>query len=147
VKARVFADDKRPVILFDGVCNLCNGGVNFALDADPTGKLRFAALQSEVGRALLQADGRSADDISTIVLVEESGYSEKSSAVLRIASRLSLVNLPLAPLALLGGGVPPVVRDLVYDAVANNRYNLLGKTDECRLDDGTFADRFLSDLE
>lgn len=61
-----FADDKRPVILFDGVCNMCNAGVNFVLDWDPEGKVRMAALQSEAGRALLQRSGRSADDISSI---------------------------------------------------------------------------------
>jgi hypothetical protein len=66
--------DRRPVILFDGVCNMCNGGVNFVLDWDPAGKVRFCALQSDAGRALLQRCGRSADDISSIVLVEESGY-------------------------------------------------------------------------
>jgi hypothetical protein len=50
--------DRRPVILFDGVCNMCNGGVNFVLDWDPAGKLRFCALQSDAGRALLQRCNR-----------------------------------------------------------------------------------------
>ena len=68
VSDRVFATDTRPVVLFDGVCNLCNGAVNLALDWDPKGHLRFAALQSDVGRALLEKNGRKADDISSIVL-------------------------------------------------------------------------------
>ena len=84
----VFRKDKRPVILFDGVCNMCNGGVNFALDWDVTGEFRFAALQSETGRALLQRSGRQPDDISSIVLVEEYKACFKSDAVLRIAKNL-----------------------------------------------------------
>ena len=64
---RVFSEDKRPIILFDGVCNLCNNAVNLALDWDPNARLRFAALQSNVGRSLLQSHGREADDISSIV--------------------------------------------------------------------------------
>ena len=64
----LFASDMRPIILFDGVCNMCNGGVNFALDYDQEGVFRFAALQSEVGRALLVRSGRRADDISRRVL-------------------------------------------------------------------------------
>lgn len=80
--------DDHPVILFDGVCNLCNGGVNFALDWDPAGRFRFAALQSESGRALLVRAGRRPDDISSIVLVERDRAYVKSEAVLRIASKL-----------------------------------------------------------
>jgi predicted DCC family thiol-disulfide oxidoreductase YuxK len=67
---------------------MCNGGVNFALDYDPTGAFRFAALQSAVGRALLVRHGRAANDISSFVLVERNAAYRKSEAVLRIAQRL-----------------------------------------------------------
>ena len=67
---------------------MCNGGVNFALDYDPTGAFRFAALQSAVGCALLVRHGRAPDDISSIVLVERDRAYRKSDAVLRIAQRL-----------------------------------------------------------
>merc|ERR1712028_277415 len=73
VSLNVFRDDDRPIILFDGVCNLCNTAVNLALDWDPSGKLRFAALQSNVGRSLLEVNGRNANDISSIVLVTKNG--------------------------------------------------------------------------
>lgn len=145
---RVFATDKRPVILFDGVCNLCNGAVNLALDWDPQGKLRFSALQSNVGQALLQANGRAADDISSIVLVNESGAYVKSDAILRISEALTpLKFLPLKPVAVVGRWVVPrFLRDLFYDGVANNRYKLMGKQDQCRFDaDGEFEDRFVND--
>jgi len=148
VAKRVFATDQRPVILFDGVCNLCNGAVNLALDWDPSGKLRFAALQSNVGKALLQANGRASDDISSIVLVTQDGAFIKSDAILKITEALTpLKFLPMKPAARLGQWVVPrFLRDLIYDGVADNRYNLLGKQDQCRFDaDGEFEDRFVND--
>jgi len=148
VVQKVFSADNRPIILFDGVCNLCNGAVNLAFDWDPKGKLRFAALQSNVGKALLQANGRAADDISSIVLVDKSGAFIKSDAILRITEALTPLSLlPLKPVAVLGRYVVPrFLRDLIYDGVANNRYDLMGKQDYCRFDaDGEFEDRFVDD--
>ena len=139
----LFASDKRPIVLFDGVCNLCNGGVNLALDLDPPGKLRFAALQSDAGRALLARAGRDPSDISSIVLVEEHAAYVKSDAVLRIATYLENPALPAA--AALGMVFPGALRDAVYDLVAANRYELLGLKDECRLGDDRFDDRFVAD--
>lgn len=148
VSTRVFQNDQRPVILFDGVCNMCNSAVNLALDWDPEGKLRFSALQSNVGRALLEANGRKADDISSIVLVTKDGAYVKSDAILRITEELTPVSLlPLKPAALLGRFlVPKFLRDIIYDGVANNRYKVMGKKTECRYDaDGAFEDRFVDD--
>jgi predicted DCC family thiol-disulfide oxidoreductase YuxK len=148
VSHRVFATDKRPVILFDGVCNLCNGAVNLALDWDPKGKLRFSALQSKVGRALLLAYGRDANDISSIVLVTQNGAYIKSDAILKITEALTpLQFLPMKPAAIVGRLViPRFLRDLIYDGVANNRYDILGRKDQCRFDaDGEYEDRFVSE--
>lgn len=148
VSSKVFSDDKRPVILFDGVCNLCNNAVNLALDWDPEGKLRFSALQSNVGRALLEANGRKADDISSIVLVTKDGAFIKSDAVLKITEELTPLSLlPLKPAAVLGRlVVPKFLRDVIYDGVADNRYQLMGKRNECRFDsDGEFENRFVND--
>ena len=86
--------------MLDTVCNLCNNAVNLALDWDPEGKLRFSALQSNVGRALLEANGRKADDISSIVLVTKDGAFIKSDAVLKITEELTPLSLlPLKPAA------------------------------------------------
>uniref|UniRef100_A0A7S0AWY2 Thiol-disulfide oxidoreductase DCC n=1 Tax=Minutocellus polymorphus TaxID=265543 RepID=A0A7S0AWY2_9STRA len=150
VLSRVFATDKRPVILFDGVCNMCNGAVNLALDYDPDAKLRFSALQSNVGRALLQTNGRDADDISSIVLVTSDGAFIKSDAILRITEELtpSWLPLPLAKPAARAGRalVPKFLRDLIYDGVADNRYSILGMRDECRFgDENEFTARFVDD--
>ena len=133
--------DKRPVILFDGVCNLCNGGVNFALDHDEVGKFRFASLQSRVGQALLVRAGKRRDDISSIVLCETNKTYFKSDAVLRIARKL---DGSIAALGYLGPVVPKFARNMVYDLVANNRY-LFGEADQCRLDSDEFNNRFVSD--
>lgn len=122
--------DKRPIILFDGVCNMCNTGVNVALDSQEAKQaFRFAPLQSQAGRTLLQQCGRAPDDISSIVLVEDGQHSVKSQAILRIGQHL---NPPLGQLATLGFIVPNFLRDIAYDQVANNRYNVFGKRQECR---------------
>jgi len=122
--------------------------VNLALDWDPEGKLRFSALQSNVGRALLQANGKRADDISSIVLVTEDGAFVKSDAVLKITEELTPLSLlPLKPAAVVGRVlVPKFLRDIIYDGVADNRYDLMGKRNECRFDaDGEFENRFVND--
>jgi len=150
---KVFESDSRPIILYDGVCNMCNGGVNFMLDWDkkvPHGNFRFAALQSDTGRALLMRGGREPDDISSIVLATKDGRTFlKSDAILRISSGMwrRTPLLPLAPASTAARFlVPGFIRDTVYDGIANNRYNLFGKSDQCRLDGGEeFAERFVSD--
>ena len=144
ISKELFDVDKRPIILFDGICNLCNGGVNFALDHDGVGKFRFASLQSKAGQSLLIRSGKEPDDISSIVLVTPTQAYFKSDAVLRIASKLD--RNPLLPLAgNLGRVVPGFVRNRVYDFVAANRYRF-GEADECRLDlDNEFGSRFVTD--
>jgi len=143
----LFASDDRGIILYDGVCNLCNGAVNFALTHDrdrARGSVRFAALQSSVGRALLEEAGRDADDISSIVYVEASGTAyAKSEAILRIAR--DLLGAPLGGAASVAmWAVPRAVGDWVYDRVANNRYSILGRRDECRFGVDEDDDRFLA---
>lgn len=139
----VFRTDKRPVILFDGVCNLCNGGVNFALDNDSVGEFRFASLQSTIGKSLLLRSGKNADDISSIVLVTTDKAYFKSDAVLRIASNLD--GSPALPfVGNVGRIVPSFMRNTVYDFVAANRYRF-GESEQCRLDFGEFDDRFFKE--
>eukprot|EP00192_Tetraselmis_astigmatica_P018340 CAMPEP_0117649050 /NCGR_PEP_ID=MMETSP0804-20121206/752_1 /TAXON_ID=1074897 /ORGANISM="Tetraselmis astigmatica, Strain CCMP880" /LENGTH=227 /DNA_ID=CAMNT_0005454735 /DNA_START=36 /DNA_END=719 /DNA_ORIENTATION=+ len=136
-----FANDSRPIILFDGVCNMCNGGVTFCLDWDKKGVVRFAALQSEVGRTLLQHCGRAPDDISSIVYVDQATCYIKSEAVLRIGQKLEM---PIPLLTSLVFPLPLFFRDNVYDFVAANRYMVFGRTESCRLSDPRFEDRFVN---
>lgn len=134
------AEDARPVILFDGVCNLCNTGVNFVLDWDTQGVYRFAALQSDAGKALLMRSGRRPDDISSICLVTRDAHWIKSQAVMKIAERLKM---PLPLLAALSRLSTDGMRNIVYDQVARNRCKLFGESDSCRLMQPEWRDRFL----
>lgn len=110
------------------------------LDNDPEGSLRLAALQSEAGRALLQRSGRSPNDISSIVLVENNRSYIKSEAVLRIATYL---RIPFPLIAALLNPFPLFLKDMVYDTVATNRYTVFGQTNLCRLSDATYTERFI----
>ncbi|RDX77923.1 DCC family protein, chloroplastic [Mucuna pruriens] len=114
-----FEQDKRPIMLFDGVCNLCNGGVKFVRDNDRNKTIRYEALQSEAGKMLLRRSGRAPDDISSVVLVEKDRSYIKSEAVLKI---MEYIDLPFPQLAILLQFVPLFIRDFVYDNVANNRF-------------------------
>ena len=102
--------------------------------------LRMAALQSGAGQELLERSGRRRDDISSIVLVEKDQSYVKSQAVLKIAERLSV---PFPLLAQFFLPLPLLIRDGVYDQVAANRYFFFGKSDQCRLSDDRFQDRFV----
>ncbi|KAI3888850.1 hypothetical protein MKW92_047140 [Papaver armeniacum] len=123
--------DSRPIMLFDGTrCNLCNGGVKFVRDNDRLRRMRFEPLQSESGKKLLQRSKRAPDDISSVVLVEKDRSYIKSEAVLKI---MEYLNLPFPQLALFLQFVPLFIRDFVYDNVADNRYNIFGRTESCEI--------------
>ncbi|XP_010250093.1 PREDICTED: DCC family protein At1g52590, chloroplastic [Nelumbo nucifera] len=125
-----FEKDTRPIMLFDGVCNLCNGGVRFVRNNDRNRRIRFEALQSESGRKLLRRSGRSRDDISSVVLVEKDRSYIKSEAVLKI---MEYIDLPFPQLAFFLQFVPLFLRDIAYDNVANNRYAFFGRSDSCEI--------------
>lgn len=118
-------------MLFDGVCNLCNGAVQFILDHDRTQQLRFASLQSDAGRALLREHGIPVPegDPDSIVLVEGGHAYDKSSAALRVASHMTFPFWLARAFVI----VPAFLRDLVYAFIARNRYRWFGKTNECRI--------------
>lgn len=128
------------VVLFDGVCNLCNGAVNFIIDRDPEGHVQFAPLQSDLAQTALEARGHSALDLDTIVLLTDDAVHVRSDAALRIARQLSGA-WPLLSLFL---WVPRPLRDAVYDWVASHRYDWFGKQDTCRLPTPALRRRFLA---
>ncbi|SFR31025.1 MULTISPECIES: thiol-disulfide oxidoreductase DCC family protein [Halorubrum] len=127
------------IVLFDGVCNLCSGFVQFILPRDPEGKYRFASLQSDVGRALLAEHDLATDELESIVLIEDGESYVKSSAVIQIATGLGGRYRLLSPFRY----VPAAVRDRVYDFVADNRYRWFGKKDRCTMPSGGAESRFL----
>ena len=128
-----------PVILFDGVCNLCSSSVRFIIARDPAARFRFASLQSEAGQALLGGHGLDTGALSSVVLVEDGRVHTRSDAALRIAWRLS----GPWPLAGVFRAVPRGVRDGVYDWIARNRYRWFGKTEACWLPTPELRARFL----
>lgn len=127
-----------PVVLFDGVCKLCNRSVNTLLRMDRKGRLKFASLQSDYGRTVLTAHGRQSDAMDTMMLLEGGRLTTKSTALIRMARYLGGV-WPLVMAALI---VPRFIRDALYDLVAKNRYRTFGKYDTCRLPDPEYTDRF-----
>lgn len=128
------------VILFDGVCNLCNGFVQFVIARDPAGRFRFAALQSDAARRLLGRLETPQEWPDSLVLVEDGQYFfVRSGAALRVARGL---RFPW-PLAYVFVGVPRPVRDWVYDIVARNRYRWFGRRDVCMIPTPGLRARFI----
>ena len=128
-----------PILLFDGVCNFCNGAVNFLIDRDPGGRLRFASLQSEAARELLAEHGLRDLPLSTSVLIDGGRAYLDSDGLLRAIVGLGGAWRLLAPLLL----IPRAVRDPIYRAFARNRYRMFGKAEVCRVPTPELRARFL----
>jgi predicted DCC family thiol-disulfide oxidoreductase YuxK len=135
------AREEHPVVLFDGVCNLCSAAVQFVLARDARARFRFASLQSEAGRALLAAHGaKSASErLESMVLLDRGRIYSKSGALLRIARYLD-GGWPLFSFFLI---VPRRVRDAVYSFVARHRYRWFGKKEVCWLPTPELSSRFI----
>lgn len=127
------------IVLFDGVCNLCNASVLFVVDRDPGGLFAFAPLQSPEARQLLAERGYEGTDLSTVLLVEGDRVYERSTAALRVARTLT-GGWPLLYAFMV---VPRPVRDAVYAWVARNRYRWFGREDACRIPTPELRARFL----
>ena len=127
------------IILFDGVCNLCIGVVNFIIKRDSEKKFRFAALQSESGHMLLKKYGIFSTDIYTLIYISGEKYLDKSSAALQILKDL--------------GGVwrffyvfiyiPAPIRDFIYLQITKIRYRIFGKRSSCIVPSPGIKERFL----
>ena len=128
-----------PIILFDGVCNLCSGIVLFTIKRDPEGIFRYAPLQSEVGKSLLKQFNLSTDDYHSFILIDGNRYYLKSTAALRVAKRIK----GLWPVLYMFIVVPGPIRDFIYDFVAKNRYKWFGKKEECLIPTPDVKGRFL----
>jgi len=137
--ASSFETNEHALVLFDGVCNLCNGAVNFIIDHDPDRYFRFAPLQSDLAERILENREGGDARLSTIVLVEGGEVFVRSTAALRIARHLS-GPWPLLYAALI---VPRPLRDAVYDWIAHHRYDWFGRRDQCRVPTPALKDRFL----
>ncbi|WP_380674327.1 thiol-disulfide oxidoreductase DCC family protein [Salinigranum sp. GCM10025319] len=128
-----------PILLFDGVCNLCNGAVQFVVERDSDERIRFASLQSDVGRAVRDRLDLSGEDLGTVVLVEGERAYTKSAAVVRVGELLGGVY----GLASLGWLLPRSIRDWLYDRVAANRYDWFGRKEQCMVPTPELRSRFV----
>ena len=129
-----------PLILFDGVCNLCTVSVQFVLKRDSKKLFRFASLQSPLGQQVLKESGLSTEELKSFMLVEQGKVYFKSTAFLRVTLHLS----GLWPVLSVFRIVPRFIRDAVYDFVARHRYQWFGKKETCWLPpDDEWKERFL----
>jgi len=128
-----------PIVLFDGVCNLCNGSVQFLIRRDPGARFRFASLQSPVGERLLDELGIDRQAVDSVILVEDGRWYKESDAALRIAHSLGGPWKALGILRL----IPRPLRDGLYRFIARNRYRWFGKTEACWLPTPELRGRFL----
>lgn len=127
------------LVLFDGVCNLCNGFVQFVVARDPGGRFQFGAQQSASARRVLEQHDTPAPLPDAIVLVDDGQFFTRSTAALRIARRLTFP----WPLAYAFIAVPRPLRDWIYDLVARHRYRWFGKRDHCMVPTPALRSRFI----
>jgi predicted DCC family thiol-disulfide oxidoreductase YuxK len=127
------------IVLFDGVCNLCNNSVQFIIKKDTKKQFRFASLQGKFGQGFLKTHNLPADSFNSFILLEGENVYTRSTGALRMLKHL-------------GGGwsllygfiiVPKFIRDAVYNWVAVNRYNWFGKKESCMIPTPEFRERFL----
>lgn len=135
-------NNQKPIIIFDGVCNLCNGLVNFIIDRDANATFQFVALQSELAKLILKDSAHVIFDASTIVLINGEKIYFKSSAALHIAKRLGQGWSLFYAMIIL----PVFIRDGIYDFVAKNRYRWFGQLESCRIPTAEIIDRFPNSL-
>lgn len=133
------ATQNKKIILFDGVCNLCNGSVLFIIKRDKKDLFQFAALQSELGQKLIKKHHIDTSKIDSILLLDSERYFAKSTAALKIARHLS------GPYPLLYGFMilPRFFRNWVYDIIARNRYKWFGKKESCMIPTAELKAKFL----
>ncbi len=130
---------ENPVILFDGICNLCNGIVNFIIKKDPESYFKFTPLQSPLGHRLLEKHGFNPEQLDTFVLIDGDSCFTKSDAALYIARHLTGVWSLLGFFSL----IPKPIRDWGYAIVVCNRYRWFGKKEACMIPTKDLLNRFL----
>ncbi|HHE07335.1 MAG TPA: DUF393 domain-containing protein [Chlorobaculum parvum] len=127
------------IVIFDGVCNLCEFSVNFIFERDGTGQFHFTPVQSPLGAFLLKPFGINTSRLNTVVLIRGGRAFTRSAATIEIASQLDM------PWNLLPAfqAIPELLRNMVYDLITQNRYQLFRKKEECMLPSEELRNRFL----
>ena len=133
-------ENSKQIILFDGVCNLCNNAVQFVIKRDKKDVFRYAALQSEVGQQLTKERGIDTATVDSIILIDPgTAYYTKSTAALEIGKELKGYRTISSILM----GIPSKLRDIVYDFIAKNRYKWYGRKDQCMVPTPELQSKFL----
>ena len=131
--------DTKPILLFDGYCNLCNNSVKFVIKHEKKADLYFSSLQSDKGIELLKQNHINPIEVDSLILIHNNIVFTKSSAALRLTPYLK----GLYPLLYAFLIVPPFIRNVVYNYVARNRYKWFGKSDSCIMPNKDLVKRFL----
>ena len=150
-KAGMISDSKFPIhnnlktefpdsiILFDGVCNLCNSSVQFIIRHDPQSNFKLASLQSDAGKGLLKKYSLPEEQLYSVILISNNRTFERSRAALEIARKLN----GLWPMMYLFILIPPFIRNFIYDWISKNRYRWFGVRNECMIPTKETKNRFL----
>ena len=134
-------EEGKKIILFDGVCNLCNGVVQFIIKRDKKDLFRYAALQSDIGNQLVNERAIDTSKVDSIILVEPGmAYYIKSDAALEIFKTFG----GLWTLVSVFQWIPKSIRDIVYDFIARNRYKWFGRKDQCMIPTPELQAKFLN---
>lgn len=131
--------DYNRVILFDGVCNLCNASVQFVIERDSKKQFFFASLQSETGQSVLQKQGLPTTQFKSLLLIEDGIVYTQSTAALKIARHLDGLWKAMYVFII----VPSFIRNKIYDFIAANRYKWFGKQESCWIPTPELKQRFL----
>lgn len=130
---------KHAVIIFDGLCNLCNNKINFVIRNDKKDYFRFTPLQSEIGKKQLAKHHIHQHDFDTFFLIENNKIYSRSTAALLITKKMD----NLWPMLFVFIIIPPFIRNSIYRFIAKNRYKWWGKRDTCAVPDGVNLEKFL----
>jgi len=129
------------IVLFDGICNFCSSSVLFIINRDREGYFRFAALQTDTGKQIMEEYGVNLIGKDSIILIENKKVYYRSSAALRISRKLRGAWKLFYAFII----IPPFLRNFFYDLVARNRYRWFGKRDTCFLPDAKIRERFIQE--
>ena len=131
--------NSQPIILFDGICNLCDGAVQFVIKHDPENQFLFASLQSEAGQRLLKQYKLSIENFNSFILIQDEKVYNKSTGALKVARQIKGVWSWLYIFII----IPAFIRDTVYTWIAQNRYKWFGKKEACMIPTPELKARFL----
>jgi predicted DCC family thiol-disulfide oxidoreductase YuxK len=131
--------ENRYIIIFDGVCNLCNGWVNYIIKRDPEGVFSFASMQGAIAEELIAEHRGAGFDFDTILLIKNGVCHARSDAIMEITRELPRCRFLFRVLRI----TPKSIRDFFYNVTAKRRYRLFGKRDQCMIPTEDVRKRFI----